>query len=143
MAQIGDTGRASLAEMRQVLGSLRDDETHEQATRSPLPGLVQLPALVARVEAAGLPVRLEVHGDVDALPAGLGLAAYRVVQEALTNCLKHSHASHAEVTVDHRDAELVVRGRRRRDRLRTSRATRGVRRPRPAGDARAGGGVRR
>lgn len=109
VAEIGTTGRASLAEMRQVLGSLREGGSPPVPSRDPLPSLARLPDLVARVEAAGLPVELEVRGDVGALPAGLDLAAYRVVQEALTNCLKHAGACVATVLVDHHGSQLRVR----------------------------------
>jgi signal transduction histidine kinase len=103
VAQIGATGRASLAEMRQVLGALREDdrEAGVRMPRDPLPTLASLAALVERVEAAGLPVELVVRGEARTLPHGLDLAAYRIVQESLTNCLKHARATRAWVTVDY------------------------------------------
>jgi signal transduction histidine kinase len=102
VAEIGATGRASLAEMRQVLGALREDDRDGGGPmpRDPLPTLASLPTLVERVESAGLPVELVVRGVRRPLPPGLDLAAYRIVQEALTNCLKHARASRAWVTVD-------------------------------------------
>jgi signal transduction histidine kinase len=72
--------------MRRLLGLDRPDETEF----APLPGAADLPALAARVRAAGLPVDLRVRGDLTALPTGVGLSAYRIVQEALTNALKHA-----------------------------------------------------
>ncbi len=73
----------------------------------PSPSLTDLPVLVAGVEAAGLPTRLHLDPGLDALPPGVGLAAYRVVQEALTNCLKHAGASMAWVSVA-RDGDVVA-----------------------------------
>jgi signal transduction histidine kinase len=112
VAQIGSTGRTSLSEMRQVLAALRDGDPDPAAAlpRDPAPGLAQVPTLAARVEAAGLPVTLTVQGDVRPLPPALELAAYRVVQEALTNCLKHAGATRARVLVSHSpdDVRVVV-----------------------------------
>lgn len=110
VAQIGATGRTSLSEMRQVLGALRDGDPDPGTAlpRDPAPGLAQLTTLAARVEAAGLPVTLTMHGEVRPLPQGLELAAYRVVQESLTNCLKHAGATRARVTVTHSWEEVRV-----------------------------------
>src|SRR5690606_9815406 len=85
---VASTGRQALAEMRRLLGVLRSDQD-EADERAPQPGLADVPDLVARVRDAGLPVDLEMT-DGTALGAGQGLAAYRVVQEALTNVLKHA-----------------------------------------------------
>jgi signal transduction histidine kinase len=115
VAEIGRTGRTSLSEMRQLLSLLRDGDPGTTRPRSPTPTLSDLPALVAQVEAAGLPVELSLSGGRGQLPAGIELAAYRVVQEALTNCLKHSAASRAAVTVTYGpsavDVEVVDDGR--------------------------------
>jgi signal transduction histidine kinase len=79
------TGRASLTEMRRLLGVVREDPG-----RAPQPGIAALPALVDQVRAAGTPVRLDIEGEPVPLPAGVDLSAYRIVQEALTNTLKHA-----------------------------------------------------
>jgi signal transduction histidine kinase len=88
------TGRQSLAELRRVLGSLREDDS-----RTPTAGLGALEALAAQVSAAGLPVHVRVEGAPRPLPPALDQSAYRVVQEALTNTLKHAAAGRADVLV--------------------------------------------
>jgi signal transduction histidine kinase len=93
------TGRTALAEMRRLLGAMR--ERGRAAELEPQPGLDNLDALLQGVRSAGLPVRLDVEGDPVPLPRALDLSAYRIVQEGLTNVLKHSDASHAEVVVRH------------------------------------------
>ncbi len=109
VARIGTTGRTSLAEMRQVLQALRDDDAPGDALpREPLPGLAEVPALVARVREAGLPVTLTVTGSAQPLPQGVELAAYRIIQESLTNCLKHAEATRASVVVTYGGEELRV-----------------------------------
>lgn len=102
-------GRTALAEMRRLLGAMRQDD--ELPELVPNPGLGSLDSLVDDVRAAGLPVQLHIHGEPFELPPGLDLSAYRIVQEALTNTLKHAHASQAEVDVHYgpRDLQLVVR----------------------------------
>ncbi|MER6099366.1 histidine kinase [Streptomyces sp. NPDC001728] len=88
---IGTTSREALAELRRLLGVLRDDE--QEAARDPQPTLADLDTLITGVRKAGLPVRYEVHDDEPAaqlLPPGAQLTVYRVVQEALTNTLKHA-----------------------------------------------------
>jgi signal transduction histidine kinase len=99
-------GRTALAEMRRLLGAMR--ERGREAELEPQPGLDNLGALVQRVRSAGLPVRLDVEGDPVPLPRALDLSAYRIVQEGLTNVLKHAGASHAEVVVRHRPDALQV-----------------------------------
>jgi signal transduction histidine kinase len=94
LQQVEEMGRQTLAEMRHLVGILRVDEG---ADRQPLPRLERLPALVDETRAAGLTVALEVEGPVVGLPVGLELAAYRLIQEALTNVRKHAPTSRAEV----------------------------------------------
>lgn len=104
---IETTGRDSLTEMRRLLGLDRPDE----AELAPLPGAADLPALAARVSAAGLPVELSVTGDLTTLPTGVGLSTYRIVQEALTNALKHAGPGatvHVDVCRDREVLELTI-----------------------------------
>jgi signal transduction histidine kinase len=93
-------GRTALAEMRRLLGAMRD--TGHDAELEPQPGLDNLEPLVERVRGAGLPVRLHFEGEPLPLPGALDLSAYRIVQEGLTNVLKHAGASQADVVVRHR-----------------------------------------
>ena len=100
---IESTGRETLAELRRLLAGVRPDETGSFA---PAPGLENLDALAERVRAAGLAVELAADGRPAALPPSIDLSAYRIVQEALTNTLKHAGATTARVTV--RQAEGVL-----------------------------------
>ena len=86
--RVSATGRHALGEMRRLLGVLRDQPPEEPF--EPQPTLTQLDDLIARIEAAGLPVSLELEGDPHALDEGVQVTVYRVVQEALTNSLKHA-----------------------------------------------------
>ncbi|MFF2351067.1 sensor histidine kinase [Kitasatospora sp. NPDC058115] len=88
MLQISETGRQALTDMRRSLGVLRTDEPDAQ--RHPLPGIGQLRSLADQMDAAGLPTRLEVDGAHGGVPATAQLTVYRLVQEALTNALKHT-----------------------------------------------------
>jgi signal transduction histidine kinase len=98
LATASRTGREALTEMRRLLGVLRDEPTAEG--RAPQPGIVEVDALVEQVRAAGVPVRYAITGVASALPQGLQLAAYRIVQEALTNTLKHAGPdAHAAVSL--------------------------------------------
>lgn len=88
MRQVSATGRQAITDMRRFLGVLRADEP--DALRHPMPGIGQLSALVEQVRAAGLPAALTVAGDPAAVPVAAQLTVYRLVQEALTNTLKHA-----------------------------------------------------
>ena len=90
------TGRSALTEMRRLLGMLRDDVNEPLA---PQPGLGDVPTLVEQLREAGLPIELRIHGDARELPLGIELSAYRIVQEALTNALKHAGGAQATVRI--------------------------------------------
>jgi signal transduction histidine kinase len=95
---IGDTGRRALSELRRVLGVLRDQA--DTPDLSPQPGVTDINPLCDRIRAAGPQVEYHTAGDVDALDVGVQLAAYRIVQEALTNTLKHAGAdTHVHLTL--------------------------------------------
>jgi signal transduction histidine kinase len=94
---VEQAGRTALAEMRRLLGAMRYDG--DSLELAPQPGLDGLDALVEEVGRAGLPVRLHVDGEPFPLPRAIDLSAYRIVQEGLTNALKHARAGHADVTV--------------------------------------------
>jgi signal transduction histidine kinase len=90
MQAVSSTGRSALGEMRRLLGVLRDDDDRPGEERSPQPGLAQVEELLGSVRAAGMPVRYTVSGVPRTLPLTGQTAIYRVVQEALTNVLKHA-----------------------------------------------------
>jgi signal transduction histidine kinase len=103
---IESTGQRALDEMRRLLGMLRADD--EELALAPQPSLARLDALVADVERAGLPVELAVEGEPAELPPGIDLSAYRIVQEALTNALKHAGPAHARVVVRYAPDEVEL-----------------------------------
>jgi signal transduction histidine kinase len=107
LSEIGDTARAGLTEMRRLLGVLREDARAGVADRHPQPGLDQLPGLVDEArESAGAGCRLIVSGAPVAVDPGVGLAAYRIVQEALTNARRHAPGAAVDVEVRYRDGEV-------------------------------------
>src|SRR5579863_1970959 len=97
LEKIEHSGRQALPEMRRLLGILRDP--HEETGLTPQPGIGDLAALADSVRGSGLPVRLVIDADHTGLPAAVSVSAYRIVQEALTNILKHAGPAHAEVAV--------------------------------------------
>jgi signal transduction histidine kinase len=107
------TGREALGEMRIVVGALRDPE--EGPALAPQPSLSRVGTLVSHARETGLPVDLRIEGDPVPLPAGVDLTAYRLIQEGLTNAIKHAAASHADVRVlydgDHVEIEVQDDGR--------------------------------
>jgi signal transduction histidine kinase len=115
---VEDTGHQALVELRRLLGVLRADDpagtVDGESALAPQPGLDDLPALIESVRAAGLPVELITDGASRTLPAGVALAAYRIVQESLTNCLKHAGPARSLVRVrlgsDAVDLEVVDDG---------------------------------
>ncbi|MDX6556814.1 MAG: hypothetical protein QOD86_3009 [Miltoncostaeaceae bacterium] len=106
IAAVQETGREALGELRRVLGALRDGT--ERPDLAPRAGLAGLPALVDQVREAGLPVELEVEGEARPVPAGIELSAYRIVQEGLTNALKHAGPARARVRVRYGEDDLRV-----------------------------------
>jgi signal transduction histidine kinase len=99
-------GRTALTQMRRLLGAMRRDG--EGVELAPQPGLADLESLLAEVCRAGLPVRLHVDGESFPLPRAIDLSAYRIVQEGLTNALKHARASRADVSVWYRPDEVRI-----------------------------------
>jgi signal transduction histidine kinase len=106
LARVETSGEQSLAELRRILVLLREAEHGAEAR--PQPSLADLDELVAGYRDAGLPVRLEVTGTRRPLPGGVELSVYRIVQEALTNVLKHAHPTRVTVTLSFRDSRLEV-----------------------------------
>jgi signal transduction histidine kinase len=118
---VESTGRAALTELRHVMGLLAPtadsgdtDDGRGALVAAPQPGLESLPVLVGRMRDAGVPVRLSVSGDLRPVTDGVGLAAYRVVQEALTNTIRHAAGAAAtvvvEVTPEHLRIEVTDTG---------------------------------
>jgi signal transduction histidine kinase len=103
---VEQTGRTALTEMRRLLGAMRREG--DDLALAPQPGLGNLGVLLEQVGRAGLPVRLHVDGEPYPLPHALDLSAYRIVQEGLTNALKHARASQADVTIRYGSDELDI-----------------------------------
>jgi signal transduction histidine kinase len=106
LGDVERAGRTALAEMRQLLAAMRRDG--DEAELVPQPGLDGLDALLKEIERAGLPVELHLAGDAVPLPRGIDLSAYRIIQEGLTNALKHAHAPDADVTLRYRPDGLEI-----------------------------------
>jgi signal transduction histidine kinase len=103
---VEQTGRTALTDMRHLLDAMRDDGGGVEL--APQPGLDRLDGLLEDVQRAGLPVRLHVTGDRFPLPGGVDISAYRIVQEGLTNALKHAHATEAEVSLHYAPDQLSI-----------------------------------
>jgi signal transduction histidine kinase len=107
-------GREALNELRGLLGLLTQDDDHAAAPLDPQPGLADLASLLEHVRAAGLPLETSVEGNPRELPRGVDLAAYRIVQEALTNALKHSARTGTRLLLRYQpaavDIEVTSRG---------------------------------
>lgn len=101
-----DSARQALSEMRRLLGLLRDDGA--DATVDPQPGLKDLDRLVTETVQAGAEISVEVHGEARQLPASLDLSAYRILQESLTNVLKHAAPPKAAVRLQYASSEIVL-----------------------------------
>lgn len=106
LTAISRTSRESLDELRATLGAVRRGDDVDD--RSPVPGLARLDALADRTRAVGVPVSVDVTGPISSLPAAVDLAAYRIVQESLTNVLRHAGAATASVRMSLVDDELTV-----------------------------------
>jgi len=106
LTTINEVSKQALVELRSVLGVLR--QVDDDAPRAPSPSLERLGELAAATSADGFSVNVEQLGAADSLPASIDLAAYRIVQEALTNAVRHSGGSHALVHVEHGEAALIV-----------------------------------
>jgi signal transduction histidine kinase len=113
LVTIQETGREAIAELHRLLGLLRDPSV--DASLAPQPSVARLDALLEQVRGAGLPVELRVEGEARRLPPGIDRSAYRIVQEALTNTLKHAGPARASVTLRYRpralDVEVIDDGR--------------------------------
>jgi signal transduction histidine kinase len=106
LTSVEHAGRTALAEMRRLLAAMRREG--DQAELVPQPGLDGLNSLMEEIGRAGLPVHLRVDGQPRPLPRAIDLSAYRILQEGLTNALKHASASHADVTVHYLPGELSL-----------------------------------
>lgn len=106
LTAIKDASSQALVELRSVLDVLR--QRGEGAPRAPSPGMAGLDDLIAGATAAGLTVRTSIEGEALPLPAAVDLAAYRIVQEAVTNVVRHAHARHVDVQVVYGDDDITI-----------------------------------
>jgi signal transduction histidine kinase len=106
--QIAALGRQGLAEMHRMLGVLRAGEDDPEAELAPQPGVADVERLVEHARGAGLDVRLSVEGEPRSLPPGVDLSAYRIVQEALTNVVRHAGHASAAVTISYKPGGLEL-----------------------------------
>src|SRR6266702_3416602 len=97
-------GRQALAELRRLLGILRRPD--DEPALAPVPGLGRVTALIEQMREAGLPTDMHVEGEPGPLAPGVDLAAYRIIQEALTNALRHAGPARAQVRIRYRPHEL-------------------------------------
>ncbi|MEU7749591.1 ATP-binding protein [Nonomuraea sp. NPDC049158] len=109
LTTIADTGSEAMGEMKRLLSVLRIDVDDEDDGYDPAPGLQRLGPLVERVRSAGVPVHVRITGSVRPLPPGIDLCTYRVIQECLTNVLKHAGPATASVTVTYHSTTLELR----------------------------------
>lgn len=107
LGRLAELGREALSEMHRMLGVLRLDDV-AAAEREPQPGVGDLQSLVGRTAASGLDAHLEIEGDPRELAPAVDLSAYRIVQEALTNVIRHAQAQHVEVRLRYSLGELQV-----------------------------------
>ena len=109
LLSVEQIGRQALSEMRKMLGVMRTGEDQPAtAALTPQPGLQHVDRLISQVEEAGLPVTLRVEGDRPELSPGVDLSAYRIVQEGLTNALKHAKGAHAQVLIRYVDSHVQL-----------------------------------
>ncbi len=106
LVAIKQASHEALGEVRATLGLLR--QINEPEPVAPAPSLAQLDAVIAETSAAGLDVRLEVRGEARSLPSGVDLAAYRIIQESLTNVVRHARATSAQIAIAYRPAEVEI-----------------------------------
>ena len=106
MQAIETAGREALAELRRLLGVLRRPD--DEPALTPVPGLARVGVLIEQIQAAGLPTRLHIEGEPGGVAPGVDLTAYRIIQEALTNSLRHAGSAQAQVSIRYRPRELEL-----------------------------------
>jgi signal transduction histidine kinase len=109
LTAVEDAGRSAMTELRSLLGVLAPSPSGEEdRDLSPQPSLSRLSTLIDRVAFAGLPVEVRISGEPSSLPAGIDVTAYRIVQEALTNALKHGSHDKADVSIRYAERYLRI-----------------------------------